>query len=58
MGFQGTIAPSRNVLLVSGITRSVSTSNFTPNPSQSGQAPKGALKENKRGSNSPTVNPQ
>ena len=33
-------------------------SSFNPNPSHSGQAPVGALKENNRGSNSPTVNPQ
>ena len=40
------------------MTKSISTSNFIPNPSHSGQAPKGALNENRRGSNSPMVNPQ
>ncbi len=52
------MAPSLKVLVGSGITKSLSTSNLTPKPSQSGQAPNGALNENKRGSNSPTVNPQ
>ena len=52
------MAPSLRVKERSGITRSRSTSSFIPKPSQSGQAPKGALKENKRGSNSPTVKPQ
>ena len=36
----------------------MSTSNLEPKPSQTGQAPRGALNESKRGSSSPTVNPQ
>jgi len=58
MGFQGASAPSRKVLPASGTTTSRSTSSLTPRPSQSGQEPKGALKEKRRGSSSGTVKPQ
>src|SRR5699024_12449832 len=40
----------RSDFVLSGTTKSSSTANFIPNPSQSGQAPNGALKENSLGS--------
>ena len=43
--FQGSIAPSRIVLLGSGITRSGSTSIVVPRPLQSSHIPIGELKE-------------
>ena len=55
---QGASAPSRRVKRSSGTTKSKSTSSLIPSPSQSGQDPKGALKEKRRGSNSGTVKPQ
>ncbi len=42
---------------MSGTTKSTSTVNFWPKPSHVGQAPKGLLKLNILGSNSPIENP-
>src|SRR5699024_9711593 len=58
IGFQASIACSFKLRLQSGITKSRSTSKLVPNPSQVGHAPKGLLKENNLGSNSPMENPQ
>ena len=44
--FQQTTAPSYNDLLLSGTTRSSSIPIILPNPSQTGQAPRGLLKLN------------
>src|SRR5699024_11766545 len=58
IGFQASIACSFNDKFLSGTTKSKSTSNFVPNPSQVGQAPNGLLNENSLGSNSSIENPQ
>ena len=42
---------------LSGINKSIFTSLFIPNPLQSGQYPKGALKENSLGSREGIENP-
>ena len=55
---QGTIAPSKIDLDLSGITRAGSNSILTPNPLHVLHNPKGELKEKFLGSNSPIVNPQ
>ena len=47
---KGATAPSAKDTVGSGITRSSSTSIVLPRPKQDGQAPKGLLKENIRGS--------
>jgi hypothetical protein len=44
--------------LASGITSSGSKNSVIPRPSQAGQAPKGLLKENRRGSTSSMVKPE
>src|SRR4051812_50172804 len=51
------MAPERNVLSLSGMTRSASMCCSTPNPPQAGQAPNGLLNENSRGSISGMVKP-
>ena len=48
----GAIAPSLIEIESSGMMRSSSTSSFVPIPEHSGQAPKGELNENERGSSS------
>ena len=55
---QGTTAPSKRDLVLSGITKSGSNSIFTPRPLQALQEPKGELNENVLGSSSPIVTPQ
>ena len=50
--FQGSMAPSARVRLLSGMTRLRSKSMVLPKPWQRGQAPKGLLKLNRRGSGS------
>ncbi len=55
---QGTIAPSKMDLLLSGITRSSSNSIFTPKPLHALHIPNGELNEKVRGSSSPIVRPQ
>ena len=52
LGFElnGATPPSIKDTVGSGMTRSSSTSMVLPNPKQDGQAPKGLLKENMRGS--------
>ena len=51
------IAPSSSESDSSGTMSSGSTSILVPSPEQSGQAPKGELNENDRGSNSSKLNP-
>ena len=53
-----TMAPSRILRDLSGIIRSISNSILYPSPRQSGQAPKGLLKEKLLGSISSTLIPQ
>src|SRR5699024_120293 len=57
IGSQAAIAWSCKLLSQSGITASKSTSNFVPSPSHVGQAPKGLLNENRRGSSSSIEKP-
>src|SRR5690625_7920629 len=52
------MAFSFNDKFLSGTTKSKSTSNFVPNPSQVGQAPNGLLNENNLGSISSIEKPQ
>jgi hypothetical protein len=57
------LAPGRDgavfeLSAASGTTRRSSKNSSTPSPSQAGQAPKGALKENSRGSISGMVKPE
>ncbi len=52
------MAPLRSDRSLSGMTRSGSIVCSTPRPSQAGQAPKGLLKENSRGSTSEMVKPE
>ncbi len=52
------MAPSNRDIFPSGTTRRSSKKSSTPNPSQFGHAPKGALKENNLGSISGIVNPE
>ena len=54
----GTIAPSKIDFVLSGMTKSASNSILTPSPLHWLHIPNGELKENVRGSNSPTVIPQ
>src|SRR5580698_7558720 len=53
----GSTAPPSRVLFLSGMTRSMSKSMVLPKPWQRGQAPKGLLKLNRRGSGSAKVSP-
>ena len=55
---QGTTAPCLMLSASLGTTRSASNSSFSPRPSQAGQAPCGALKQNSRGSISAMVKPE
>ena len=55
---QGWMAPSAMVRFLLGMTRSGSSSIFTPRPVQSGQAPWGLLKLKLRGATSPRLTPQ
>ena len=52
------MAPSRMDLLPSGMMRAGSAFNCRPRPVQVGQAPKGLLKENRRGVSSSMEIPQ
>ncbi len=52
------MAPSRKERVGSGTTRSASNLSSVPRPSHLGQAPKGLLKENRRGSISSMVKPE
>ena len=54
---QGVIAPSDTRTVTSGTISLSSKNSSTPSPSQTGQAPKGALNENSRGSISGMVKP-
>src|ERR1019366_596120 len=53
----GSTAPPSRVRVLSGITKSISKSMVLPKPWHRGQAPKGLLKLNRRGSGSTKVRP-
>ena len=58
LGLYGAIPPSLNERRGSGITRPGSNSSVMPRPEHSGHAPRGLLKENRRGCSSGMLIPQ